>query len=85
MAGADVYFSHAPAEDRKGKSLRSTTATVSDVIHAHYDALTRSEKRLAESLLGNYPVSGLGSITTIAENLRRFDADGGAHGAEARL
>lgn len=48
--------------------MRSTTATVSDVIHAHYDALTRSEKRLAESLLGNYPVSGLGSITTIAEN-----------------
>jgi DNA-binding MurR/RpiR family transcriptional regulator len=52
----------------KGKNLRSTTATVSDVIHAHYGALTRSEKRLAESLLGNYPVSGLGSITTIAEN-----------------
>ncbi|HCV71069.1 MAG TPA: RpiR family transcriptional regulator, partial [Agrobacterium sp.] len=28
-------------KDRKGKDLRSTTATVSDVIHAHYDALTR--------------------------------------------
>nr|WP_210258245.1 MULTISPECIES: MurR/RpiR family transcriptional regulator [unclassified Rhizobium] len=30
--------------------------------------LTRAEKQLAESLLDNYPVSGLGSITTIAEN-----------------
>ncbi|WP_411033039.1 MurR/RpiR family transcriptional regulator [Shinella sp. BYT-45] len=42
--------------------------TVSDVIHAHFDALTRAEKQLAASLLDNYPVSGLGSITTVAEN-----------------
>nr|WP_108004379.1 MurR/RpiR family transcriptional regulator [Mycoplana dimorpha] len=42
--------------------------TVSDVINAHYDALTRAEKQLAASLLDNYPVSGLGSITTVAEN-----------------
>ncbi|QRM56976.1 MurR/RpiR family transcriptional regulator [Sinorhizobium sp. BG8] len=42
--------------------------TVSDVISAHFDALTRAEKQLAESLLDNYPVSGLGSITTVAEN-----------------
>ncbi len=42
--------------------------TVSDVINAHFDALTRSEKRLAASLLDNYPVSGLGSITTVADN-----------------
>ena len=42
--------------------------TVSDVIHAHFDALTRAEKQLATSLLDNYPVSGLGSITTVAEN-----------------
>lgn len=48
--------------------MRSATATVSDVIHSHYDNLTRAEKQLAESLLANYPVSGLGSITTIAEN-----------------
>ena len=33
-----------------------------------FDVLTRAEKQLAESLLDNYPVSGLGSITTIAEN-----------------
>ena len=69
MAGRDVlFFQTDRRKDRKGKSLRSSTATVADVIHAHYETLTRSEKRLAESLLGNYPVSGLGSITTIAEN-----------------
>ncbi|MBP1883360.1 MurR/RpiR family transcriptional regulator [Sinorhizobium mexicanum] len=42
--------------------------TVSDVINAHFAALTRAEKQLAETLLDNYPVSGLGSITTVAEN-----------------
>lgn len=42
--------------------------TVSDVITAHFAALTRAERRLAETLLDNYPVSGLGSITTVAEN-----------------
>jgi DNA-binding MurR/RpiR family transcriptional regulator len=42
--------------------------TVSDVIRVRYDTLTRAEKQLADSLLENYPVSGLGSITTIAEH-----------------
>jgi DNA-binding MurR/RpiR family transcriptional regulator len=42
--------------------------TVSDIISASFDALTRAEKQLATSLLDNYPVSGLGSITTVAEN-----------------
>jgi DNA-binding MurR/RpiR family transcriptional regulator len=41
---------------------------VSDVIRVRYDSLTRAEKQLADSLLENYPVSGLGSITVIAEN-----------------
>ncbi len=45
-----------------------TARTVSDVIRRRYDGLTRAEKQLADSLLENYPVSGLGSITTIAEN-----------------
>jgi DNA-binding MurR/RpiR family transcriptional regulator len=44
------------------------TRTVSDVIRVRYDTLTRAEKQLADSLLENYPVSGLGSITVIAEN-----------------
>ncbi|WP_409558748.1 MurR/RpiR family transcriptional regulator [Agrobacterium sp.] len=55
-------------EDRKGENLQSAATTVSDVIHSHYEGLTRAEKQLAESLLANYPVSGLGSITTIADN-----------------
>ncbi|OJF95652.1 MurR/RpiR family transcriptional regulator [Pararhizobium antarcticum] len=44
--------------------------TVSDVISARFTTLTRAEKQLAEMLLDNYPVSGLGSITTVAENAR---------------
>ena len=48
----------------------NASKTVSDVIHAHFDGLTRAEKQLAKSLLDNYPVSGLGSITTVAENAR---------------
>ncbi|MCV3736770.1 MurR/RpiR family transcriptional regulator [Rhizobium sp. TRM96647] len=48
--------------------MNQATTTVSDVINAHFDALTRAEKQLAASLLDNYPVSGLGSITTVAEN-----------------
>jgi DNA-binding MurR/RpiR family transcriptional regulator len=39
-------------------TLNQASMTVSDVIGAHFDA----------SLLDNYPVSGLGSITTVAEN-----------------
>ncbi|MFD1328630.1 MurR/RpiR family transcriptional regulator [Mycoplana ramosa] len=49
-------------------TLNQASMTVSDVINAHFDALTRAEKQLAASLLENYPVSGLGSITTVAEN-----------------
>ena len=48
--------------------MTNTPKTVSDVIRAHFDGLTRAERQLAESLLDNYPVSGLGSITTVAEN-----------------
>lgn len=49
-------------------TLKQASMTVSDVINAHFDSLTRAEKQLAASLLDNYPVSGLGSITTVAEN-----------------
>ncbi|MBP1852383.1 MurR/RpiR family transcriptional regulator [Rhizobium halophytocola] len=48
--------------------MNTSVRTVSDVIHARFDELTRAERQLAESLLDNYPVSGLGSITTVAEN-----------------
>ncbi len=43
------------------------TKTVSDIISERFEQLTRSEKLLAEYLLANYPISGLGSVTTVAE------------------
>lgn len=48
--------------------MTSPSHTVLDVIRLHYDGLTPAERKLADSLLEHYPVSGLGSITTIAEN-----------------
>ncbi|MCO5730337.1 MurR/RpiR family transcriptional regulator [Rhizobium sp. SSA_523] len=48
--------------------MTSPTHTVLDVIRLHYDGLTPAERKLADSLLENYPVSGLGSITTVADN-----------------
>ncbi len=48
--------------------MSSAAKTVSDVIRGQFETLTRAERQLAESLLDNYPVSGLGSITTVAEN-----------------
>ncbi|MFN7011607.1 MAG: MurR/RpiR family transcriptional regulator [Allorhizobium sp.] len=48
--------------------MSQTAKTVSDVIRSRFDGLTRAERQLAESLLENYPVSGLGSITTVADN-----------------
>ncbi|WP_024708345.1 MurR/RpiR family transcriptional regulator, partial [Martelella sp. AD-3] len=42
--------------------------TVAEIIAGRYGELTRSEKRLADTISENYPVSGLGSITTLAEN-----------------
>jgi len=41
--------------------------TVAERIRSQFDDLTRAERQLANALLENYPVSGLGSITTIAE------------------
>ncbi len=41
--------------------------TVADSIRARFQELTRAERQLANAMLANYPVSGLGSITTLAE------------------
>jgi DNA-binding MurR/RpiR family transcriptional regulator len=46
-----------PAED----------ATVAERIRARFERLTRAERQLANAMLENYPLSGLGSITTVAE------------------
>lgn len=43
-----------------------TTNTIADKLRARSSSLTRAERQLADSILKNYPVSGLGSITKIA-------------------
>jgi DNA-binding MurR/RpiR family transcriptional regulator len=41
--------------------------TVKDLIHEHGGTLTPAERKLSETLLRNYPVSGLQSVTRLAE------------------
>lgn len=45
----------------------SDKATVAERLRAHGAALTRSERQLADVILGAYPASGLGTITSLAE------------------
>lgn len=45
----------------------STDTTVQDIIRSSFHRLTRSERQLATALTSHYPMSALGSITTIAE------------------
>lgn len=42
--------------------------TVADRIRARLASLTRAERQLANTMLENYPVSGLGSITIVANS-----------------
>jgi DNA-binding MurR/RpiR family transcriptional regulator len=41
--------------------------TVAERIRGRFESLTRAERQLANAMLSNYPVSGLGSITVVAE------------------
>ncbi|NQV44778.1 MAG: MurR/RpiR family transcriptional regulator [Rhodospirillales bacterium] len=41
--------------------------TVAERIRSRFNDLTRAERQLANTILENYPVSGLGSITALAE------------------
>ena len=41
--------------------------TVAERIRGKFETLTRAERQLANAMLANYPVSGLGSITAVAE------------------
>ncbi|OED37833.1 RpiR family transcriptional regulator [Chromatiales bacterium (ex Bugula neritina AB1)] len=41
--------------------------TVAEQLRSNVAALTRSERQLSDIILKNYPVSGLGTITTLAE------------------
>ena len=42
-------------------------ATVAELMQSRLDAMTRAERQLAEAISDNYPISGLGSITELAE------------------
>jgi DNA-binding MurR/RpiR family transcriptional regulator len=43
------------------------TLTVADQLREHSASLTRLERQLSDVILQNYPVSGLGSITSLAD------------------
>ncbi|KLN61217.1 RpiR family transcriptional regulator [Kiloniella spongiae] len=42
--------------------------TVAERIRKQFDSLTRAERQLANAILEDYPVSGLGSITAVSES-----------------
>ena len=44
------------------------TQTIMELILSQFEDLTRAERQLANTLLEDYPVSALGSITQLAEN-----------------
>lgn len=56
-----------PAREAIARMDPSRDATVAERIHGRFGSLTRAERQLANAMLENYPVSGLGSITVIAE------------------
>lgn len=47
--------------------IKAHNLTVAERIRSKFERLTRAERQLANAILENYPVSGLGSITAIAE------------------
>jgi len=48
--------------------LFEATDTIAERLQKSYERLTRAERQLAASILENYPVSGLGTITIVARN-----------------
>jgi len=48
--------------------LPNSSQTVRSLIRSRYESLTQTERKLANSLLENYPAAGLASITIVAEN-----------------
>lgn len=47
--------------------MKEDADTIAKIMRDHFKSLTRAERQLANSLLENYPISGLGSITAVAE------------------
>ena len=48
--------------------VRLQTLTVAERIRSKFETLTRAERQIANTMMENYPVSGLGSITAIADS-----------------
>jgi DNA-binding MurR/RpiR family transcriptional regulator len=48
--------------------LIASTDTIAERLQKQFGALTRAERQLGDLILENYPASGLGSITTVAQN-----------------
>lgn len=48
--------------------MSDSSLTISDLIQQRLDDLTRAERQLAHSILENYPASGLGPLTALAED-----------------
>ena len=46
---------------------KAPSLTVAERIRSKFEGLTRAERQLANAIMENYPVSGLGSITIIAQ------------------
>ena len=42
--------------------------TIAERLQQRFDTFTRAERQLADVMLKNYPVSGLGTITTVAQS-----------------
>jgi len=58
----------ANAHYAQGRSiLTALPKTISEMVQERFESLTRAERQLANSLLENYPVSGLASITAVAK------------------
>lgn len=55
-----------PAMAAESGSLSPSKKTISEMVQERFDALTRAERQLANSLMEHYPVSGLASISTVA-------------------
>jgi len=48
--------------------MSENTLTISERINQALDSLTRAERQLADSILENYPASGLGPLTALAKD-----------------
>jgi DNA-binding MurR/RpiR family transcriptional regulator len=57
----------AQTNEQKGEQGAARNGTVAERIRGGFEALTRAERQLANVMLENYPISGLGSITALAE------------------